>query len=129
LNMSIIEMCNNIHLNTKHWIIGLYNVIFKVFRFKTTLEKITGLERFVKNRFINVYNNDDNLCIFVCWAYHLNSSEYLGKKGDIKGIHTLSVKLAKKYEGNDFDYKQYKGFDTVSETQDLCNTFNVNIAY
>jgi hypothetical protein len=28
-----------------------------------------------------------------------------------------------------FDYTQYKGFDTVSETQDLCNAFDVNIAY
>jgi hypothetical protein len=119
--MNIIERCNNIHLNTQHRIIGLYNVVIKVFRFKTTLGKITGLERFVKNRFINFYNNDDNLCIFACLAYYLNSSEYLGKKGDIKGIHTISVKLDKKFSGNDFDYTQYKGFDTVNETQDLCN--------
>jgi hypothetical protein len=38
--MSIIEMCNNIHLDIKHRIIGLYYVVFKVFRFKTTLGKI-----------------------------------------------------------------------------------------
>jgi hypothetical protein len=31
--------------------------------------------------------------------------------------------------GNDFDYIQYKEFNTVSETQDLCYNFTVNIAY
>jgi hypothetical protein len=61
LNTNIIEMYNNIHLDTKHRIIGLYNVVFKVCIFKTTLGKINGLEKFVKNRFINVYNNNDNL--------------------------------------------------------------------
>jgi hypothetical protein len=34
-----------------------------------------------------------------------------------------------KFYGNNFDSTQYKGFDTVSETQDLCNGFGVNIAY
>jgi hypothetical protein len=53
-------MCNNTHLDTKHGIIGLYNEVFKVFRFKTTLGKINRLEKFVKNRFINPYNHDDN---------------------------------------------------------------------
>jgi hypothetical protein len=64
LIMSIIEMCNNIHLDTKHRIICLYNVVLKVFKFKTNLGKINGLERFVKNRFINIYNNDDNMYFY-----------------------------------------------------------------
>jgi hypothetical protein len=106
--MSIIEMCNNIHLDTKYRIIGLYNVVFKVFRFKTPLGKINGLEKFVKNRFINLYNNDDNLCIFACLAYHLNTEEYLKTKGDIRCIHKIAEKIAKKFYGNDFDYTQYK---------------------
>jgi hypothetical protein len=37
LNMSIIQMCNNINLDTKHRIIGLYNVVFKKVKFKTTI--------------------------------------------------------------------------------------------
>jgi hypothetical protein len=65
--MSIIEMCNKIHLDTKHRMFGLYNVVFNVFRFKTTLGKMTGLEKFVKNKLVNVYNNDGNLCILVVW--------------------------------------------------------------
>jgi hypothetical protein len=92
--MSIIEMCNNIHLDTKHRIIGLYNVIFKVFRFNITLDKINGLERFVKNRFSNIYNNDDNLCIFTCLAYHLNTEEYLKTKGDVRCIHKIAEKCS-----------------------------------
>ncbi|GMO12851.1 MAG: hypothetical protein Ta2E_01540 [Mycoplasmoidaceae bacterium] len=66
--MSIIDMCNNIHFDTKHRIIGLYHIVFRVFRFKTTKGKINGFEKIVKNRSINVYNNDDNLCVFVCLA-------------------------------------------------------------
>jgi hypothetical protein len=58
--MSIIEMCNNIHHDTKHRIMALYNEVFKVFRFKTILGKINGLKMFVKNRLINIYNDDDN---------------------------------------------------------------------
>jgi hypothetical protein len=62
-------------------------------------------------------------------AYHLNTEEYLKTKGDVRCIHKIAERIAKKFYGNDFDYSQYKGFDTVSETQDLCNTFKVNIAY
>jgi hypothetical protein len=105
--MSIIEMCNNINLDTKHRIIGLYNFVFKVFRLKTTLGKINGLERFVKNRFINVYNNDDNLCIFACLDYHLDTEEYVKAKGDVRCIHKIAERIAKKFYGNDFDYTQY----------------------
>jgi hypothetical protein len=50
-------------------------------------------------------------------------------KGDVICIHKIAVKLAKDFYGNDFDYTQYKEFDTVSETQDLCNAFGINIAY
>jgi hypothetical protein len=38
-------------------------------------------------------------------------------------------KNAVKFYGNNYDYTQDKGFDTVSETQDLCNEFGVNIVY
>jgi hypothetical protein len=41
--------------------------------------------------------------VFACLAYYLHSSEFLGKKEDIQEIHTLSIKLAKKFYGNDFD--------------------------
>jgi hypothetical protein len=127
--MSIIEMCNSIHLDSKHRIIGLYKVVFQVFRFKTTFGKINGLEKFVKNIFINVYNNNDNLCIFACLAYHLNTEEYLKTKRDVRCIHKIAERIANKFYGKDFDNTQYRGFDIVSEIQDLCNTFNVNIAY
>jgi hypothetical protein len=83
----------------------------------------------VKNRFINAYNNDDNLCIFACLAYHLNTQEYLKANDDVRYIHKLAERIAKKFYGNAFDYTQYKGFNTVSETQDLSNAFNIKIAY
>jgi hypothetical protein len=34
-----------------------------------------------------------------------------------------------KFYENDFDYTHYKGIDIVSETQDLCNPFGINIDY
>jgi hypothetical protein len=95
--MSIIEMCNSIHLDTNHRIIGLYNVVFKIFKFKTTLGKINGLEKFVKNRFINVYNKDDNLYLFSCLAYHLDTEEYSKAKGDIRSIHKFDERIAKNF--------------------------------
>jgi hypothetical protein len=76
-----------------------------------------------------VITNDDNLFIFACLAYRLDTEEYLKAKGDARCIHKIAERIAKKFYGNDFDYNQYKGFDTASETQDLCNAFNVNIAY
>jgi hypothetical protein len=57
----------------------------------------------------------------------LDTEEYLKAKGDVRCIHKIAERIAKKFYGNDFDYIQYKGFDTVSETQDLCNAFNVNL--
>jgi hypothetical protein len=75
----------------------------------------------VKSRLIYVYNNDDNLCIFACLAYHLHSEKYLKIQCDGRCIHKFAERIAKKFYGNDFDYTQYKGFDTVSEIQDLCN--------
>jgi hypothetical protein len=84
LKLSITEMCELIHFDTQHRIIALYNVVFKVYRFVITAGKINGLEKFIKNRYIKVYNNDDNLCIFACLAYHLNSEEYLKKKVILK---------------------------------------------
>jgi hypothetical protein len=39
LNKSINEIYNNIHLNTKHMIIALSNVVFKRLRFQTICEK------------------------------------------------------------------------------------------
>jgi hypothetical protein len=62
-------------------------------------------------------------------AYHVDSEEYLKAKGDVRCIRKIAERIAKKFYGNDFDYTQYKGFDTVSETQNLCNEFNINIAY
>jgi hypothetical protein len=59
----------------------------------------------------------------------LDTEEYLKAKGDVRCIHKIAERVAKKLYENDFDSTQYKGFDTVSETQDLCNIFNVNITY
>jgi hypothetical protein len=53
----------------------------------------------------------------------------LKAKGDGRCIHKFVERIAKKFYGNDFDYTQYKGFDTASETQNLCNGLNVNITY
>jgi hypothetical protein len=67
-----------------------------------------------------------NLCIFACLAYHLNTDKYLKTKGVVRCIHKIAEKIAKKFYGNDFNYTQYKGFDTVSETQDLCNALSIH---
>jgi hypothetical protein len=56
----------------------------------------------VKNRFINVYNNDDNLCIFSCSAYHFNTEEYLKTKGDVRYIPKIAERIANKFYGNEF---------------------------
>jgi hypothetical protein len=40
----------------------------------------------------------------------------LKTKGDVRCIHKIAERIAKKFYGNDFDYTQYKEFDTVSET-------------
>jgi hypothetical protein len=101
--MRIIEMCNNIHLAIKHRIIALYNVEFKLFKLKTTREKINGLEILVKNRFMDIYHNDDYGCIFYCLAYHLHTEEYLKTKGDERWIHQIAERIAFKFYGNDFD--------------------------
>jgi hypothetical protein len=53
----------------------------------------------------------------------------LKAKGDVRFFHKMAIKLATNFYGNDFDYTQYNGFDTVSEIQDLCNAFDVNIVY
>ena len=74
-------------------------------------------------------NNDDILCVFACLAYHLYQSDYLKKKGDIKGIHTLADKLAKKFYADEYKFEEYKGFDTVNETERLCEVFEINASY
>jgi hypothetical protein len=50
-------------------------------------------------------------------------------KIDVACIHKIAERIAKKFYGNNFDFTQYKGFDPVSETQDLFNDFNDNKVY
>jgi hypothetical protein len=125
-------MYEKTHEITKKLIIALYNIEFKVFRFKNTEERIKGFDTFVKNRFINVYNNDDNLCIFACLAYHFYSEDYIKAKGNVNNIHRLDIKVASnfyKFVTDNEDWKKYKGFNTIKETEELGKFFKINILY
>jgi hypothetical protein len=124
-------MCDRIHFDTKHRIIALFNIVFIVYRFITTAGRIKGLEPFIKNKFIKVYNKDDNLCIFACLAYELCSERYLKTKNDVRCIHRFALELAKQFYNGDENVNNfsYKGFDTITETKRLCEFFKVNITY
>jgi L-ribulose-5-phosphate 3-epimerase UlaE len=78
-------------------IITLYNIEFEVFRFRTSLEKINGLEKYVKNKFINIYNNDDDISSFACFSNHLKTEKYLKAKGSLNHIQFFAVKLVIKF--------------------------------
>jgi hypothetical protein len=80
-------------------------------------------------KFIYVYNDNDNLWIFAFLAYHLHIQESLKTKDDIRCIHMIAERIEENFYGNDFDYTQYRICDIGSETQILCNVFNINIAY
>jgi hypothetical protein len=126
--MNIIEMCNNIHFDTKKRIFGLYNVLFEVFRFNITKRKTSVIERVVKNIFINIYNNDVNLRVFSCLSYQLYMEEYFKPKGFLNHIHRLTERLSNELYEIYVEFIQYRSFDVINETQNSYNIFNVNIA-
>jgi hypothetical protein len=53
----------------------------------------------------------------------------LNSKGDGSSSNKIAERTAIKCYENDFDYTQYKGFNFVSETQDLYNAVNVYNVY
>ena len=113
-------------------VICYYNVMFKVYRLSKSGAKIPGLETFIRNKYIRVYTEDDNFCMFASLAYH--------KLKTFKD-NTKAKQAARKYfcEFYNLDYnphqftnatkeafRNYPGFDIASELENFSQHFNLN---
>jgi hypothetical protein len=56
---------NATNLSTKNRLIMCHNMLFSIFRLSFAGKGIIGIELFIRNRYINVYNEDNNLCLLL----------------------------------------------------------------
>lgn len=109
--------------NTKIKPICYYTMMFHVYRLSKSGAKLPGLEEFIKSKSINVYTEDDNLCMFASYAFF--------KEGSFKDSRKAG-QAARRYFKDFYPsatkevMESYQGFNIASELDDFCNHFKVN---
>ena len=109
--------------NTKIKPICYYTMMFHVYRLSKSGAKLPGLELFIKSKSINVYTEDDNLCMFASYAFFNE-----GSFKDSRKAGQAARRYFKEFypSATTDDIKSYKGFNIASELDDFCNHFKVN---
>jgi hypothetical protein len=103
--------------------ISIFTVLFDIFRLKPFGAKIIGIEQFVKNKYINAYNEYNNLCFFAALAYHNNPNLY--KQRTVMAT-SAAKKLFKQYYKREY-FDNYIGTND-SELPHIAKFFKINIA-
>jgi hypothetical protein len=103
--------------------ISIFTVLFDIFRLKPFGAKIIGIEQFVKNKYINAYNEYNNLCFFAALAYHNDPNLY--KQRTIVATRSAK-KLFKQYYKREY-FDDYMGTHEA-ELPHIAKFFKINIA-
>jgi hypothetical protein len=112
---------NATFVNSANRFVCIHKILFDVFRRRYIGGGIPGIETFIRNRYIHAYNEDNQLCMFAAFAYHMNP-----KIPNTKTATQHARALYKQFYGREYDSREYRGFD-FSETKRFAKFFGVNV--
>lgn len=119
-------------ISTKHRLICLYAVMFKVYRIIKIGAYLPGFEDLIKSKMIRVPTNDDNFCwdhVAVMFKYPKLRSKDIYSKG--RSLAFQRVTGITKFNPKDKRYREfiseYEGFDLTTGINEYCNFYKVNV--
>ena len=128
------EMINNYTLiSTRHKLVCIHSLLFKVFRLNKIGAKIPGLDEFLKSKMIKCPTEDDNFCfdyVATMFKHPQMKPKDIYRKGRVYAYKRV---FNEEPNVNSSQYrlwcKEYKGFDFTNDIKRYCDFYHVNVDF